>query len=212
MMLHQLLAANKLSVFLLISSATMLIMFFQQELVAKFELDNMMEAATMNKSFAVAFLNNIKWLILILIPLMLLIRISYTSTCLYIGAIIMEKDTKEFNYRGMFNIALKGDAILLVGVLYNFIRYSYMPASSPFDLYKYTSLLGLVNSTKAWIIAGLMLINIFEIFYMLFLSKLISAQYNMSYKQSLKFVLTTYGIGLLAYVMSLMIILLNIGI
>jgi hypothetical protein len=186
--------------------------FIQQELIFEAELTNIAADVLLNETQIRSLFSRMRWLVIALIPVIIIIRILFTSSCLFIGSITNENRVGT-KFSDMFNIALKSDVIMVLYACFNFLLVINMSFSAPQEIYKYTSLLCLVdiNVTDTWLMIPLISINIFEVLYWFFLAKLLSVNYNETFTNSFKFILSTYGVGFLIYVLLMMFLTLYIG-
>ena len=76
------------------------------------------------------------------------------------------------------------------------------------DILIKTSLAGLVNAklVEPWLLMVLGAFNIFELAYWFMLALLISAVINKKYSESFSFVLSTYGLGFLLYLLMIVFV------
>lgn len=199
--------------FLVLASIVLLITFIQQELTFETELNNITADLVMNESQIKSLFSRIRWIVIALVPIIVIIRVLFTSSCLFVGSITNENKVGA-KFSDMFNIALKSDIIMVLYAGFNFLLIINMSFSVPQEIYKYSSLLCLVdiNTTDTWLMIPLMSINIFEVLYWFFIAKLVSVNFNETFTKSLKFVLSTYGVGFLIYVFLMMFLALYMGI
>ena len=137
------------------------------------------------------------WLGYISAPFVLLIRIAFTSICFYTA--LFFKDIK-LDFTSCFNIALKADIAFVLWGLFKIIYYLAMPAvnlmdlaGNPLSLIYYLD----VESLPRYLLYPIGLINLFEFLYWGLLISLIKYRYKFSVSESFKFVLSSYGVGLL---------------
>jgi hypothetical protein len=146
----------------------------------------------------------------IVIPLIIVIRVLYTSFCLYVGNLINEY---RWGFGSLYNISLKADIAFCASSVCNFYYYAVS------DNYKTiedlgincASLLKIINreSIPNWLIFAYNSINVFELFYVFFLVFFIKTIFRISYFKSFIFVLLTYCIGNYLYVVGLTFLYLN---
>lgn len=137
------------------------------------------------------------WLGYIASPFVLLIRITFTTLCLYTALFFKNV---ESNFSSSFNIALKADVSFVFLGLFNIIYHLAVPAENlidlagnPLSLIYYLD----IESLPKYLLYPIGLINLFEFFYWGLLISLIKYRYKYSISESFKFVLSSYGLGLL---------------
>ena len=136
------------------------------------------------------------WSVYLVTPVMLLLRICFTSLLFYIA--LYFRDIKS-NFGSCFNIAIKADtAFLFVGLL-NIIYFTFVPIETLADIMTPFSLAYFIDMTSIppYIIYPLGLINLGEIIYWILLVIMVRYQYKMSISDSLWFIVSSYGVGLL---------------
>jgi hypothetical protein len=178
--------------------------FLQQEYVLIPMLNNQdVLTETLKKQILEQF-HKYRWFTFIISPLVVFLRISLSAVCFFIGCFIFDSYGK-MNYSFCFNIALKSDIVLLAySVFYNIlvVIVGYETAT---NIAKHSSFLGLFDIAilDPWLIALIGAFNVFELLYWLFLAKLLSVSIQKSYRDSLNFVVSTYGVGFFLYLLFL---------
>lgn len=159
------------------------------------------------------------WVSFLLIPLFLLIRIFFTSTFLYIGTYFSEI---KIDFSKLFKVALIADFIyILSGVVKLLVLVLFKNVSTLQDLqYTPLSIMSLfdVNAVDPVFAYSLSLLNVFELFYFLTLAALLVIAIKESkqlqpikYGKSLQLVTSSYGSGLLIWVLLVMFVSLNMS-
>jgi hypothetical protein len=147
------------------------------------------------------------WIGYVLAPFVLLIRITFTALCFYIALFFKNIET---SFSSCFNIALKADVSFVFLGLFIIIYQLVVPAENlmdlagnPLSLIYYLD----VESLPRYLLYPIGLINLFEFLYWGLLISLIKYRYKFSVSESFKFVLSSYGVGLmlLALVLTLII-------
>jgi len=137
-----------------------------------------------------------RFIAVIIIPIVIIIRILYTSLCLFIGVVFNEL---QCSYKILFNISLKADFVNCLSTLSNFYYYAFTEDYNNInDLStNFLSILKIVgrDNVSDWLVILINSVNIFEFGYILMLSVLINNQLKMKFIQSYLFVLFTYGLG-----------------
>jgi len=144
------------------------------------------------------------------VPIVIIIRILYTSFCLQVGNLINET---RWSYKSIYNISLKADIAFSLGTICNFYYYAISDNVQKIDDLgvNFASLLKIVgrDNIPNWLIFAFNSINLFELLYMVLLILFIKSCFNISYIKSTLLVLLTYGIGNYLYVVGITFIYLN---
>jgi len=142
-----------------------------------------------------------------LIPLLTLIRIAFTTTCLYIGCFFADL---KVSFSALFKVALLADFVfVLAGITKLVILIFFKDVSTLNDLqFQPLSLLELFdkNAVEYYLIYPLSLISPFEILYWVVLSWLLVEVISQPIGKNFKTVAFSYGTGLLLWVLFIMFI------
>ena len=144
------------------------------------------------------------WISYLLIPVFIIIRILYTSFCLFLGDLFQES---HWGFKRLFNIALKTDATFVLSSItvfyYYLISKEYQTVNDlnvhPFSLLAITG----QESVPNWLILAYNSINVFELIYLVFLTMLIHSSTQTGYIKAFIFSVLTYGIGNYLYIVSI---------
>jgi hypothetical protein len=154
----------------------------------------------------------LQWLGYIFVPIVGLMRICFTAICIYIGCFIAEL---RISFGKFFKIALLADFVfVLAGIVKLVILIFFRNISTLNDLqFQPFSLLELFDSTsiEALFIYPFTLISVFELLYWLALAWLLSGVIEKPFGNSLKKVASSYGIGLLLWVLFVMFLTVNLA-
>lgn len=152
------------------------------------------------------------WSAYVFIPLVLLLKISFTAFCLNVGTLIAKI---EIGFGKLFRIALVAE---IVFVLANLIRAWWLSFSEPETLIEVQFFypLSLINfftpdTIKSWFAYPLITANLFELAYMLVLALGLHWAAKRSYAQSLGVVAASYGTGLLIWVVFIVFLSINLS-
>ena len=144
------------------------------------------------------------------IPLVIIIRVLYTSFCLLIGNLINETHWK---YNSLYNLSLKAEIAFCLNSICNFYYYVISQNYNTVEDLSVNcgSLLKLVGkeSIPNWLIFAYNSINLFELIYVILLILFIQICFRISCWKSIVFVLLTYCIGNYLYVVGLTFLYLN---
>ena len=195
-------------IFLLYVSVMLVITFLQQEFVLLTELQNLDIVGEDTRTQLLERYQRMRWLSFLLGPVLLLMRLSLVTLCLFIGGFFFaEMSGKRFlDWWGVATIA---QAVMLAySVILCIVNLS-SGANKAMELTTYTSLLFLVNENmEQWVRLPLSAVNIFETLYWIVMSLLVGKLCGTKFRKSFKFVMSTYGVGYLFYIALLMFLML----
>lgn len=153
-----------------------------------------------------------QWLGYIFIPIIVLIRVGFTAICLYTGLFIANIKVR---FRDLFKVALLADFVfVLAGVVKLIILIFFKEVNTLDDLqFQPLSLMELFDKKAfdALFIYPLSLISVFELLYWLALAWLLTSLVEKPFGSSLKMVASSYGIGLLLWVLFVMFLTVNLS-
>lgn len=202
---------TRTTVFLLYVAVIWIITYLQQEFVLLPELQNLDIVGEAGRAQLLERWQKIRWLAFVLAPVLLLLRLSLVSLCLFVGGFFFA-DMAGKKYLDWWGVALNAQIVLLLySVLLCVINLAF-GANESLVVTKYTSLLFLSrDNLEQWIRIPLSAINVFELAYWIVMAILTSCLTGVKLGQSLKFVLSTYGVGYLFYIVLLMFLVLYIN-
>ena len=152
-----------------------------------------------------------EWLGYIFIPIIVLIRVSFTAICLYIGCFLANS---PIQFRELFKVALLADFVfVLAGIAKLVILIFFRDVSKLEDLqFQPLSFLELFprNSVDKLFVYPFSLLSVFELLYWLVLAWLLSGLLEKPFDSALKRVASSYGIGLLLWVLFVMFLTVNL--
>ena len=129
----------------------------------------------------------------IFIPVIIIVRVFYTSFCLYIGSLV---EDSHWKFKPLLNVSLKADIAFCLNSVYNFYYYVLSENYKTIDDLgeNCTSLLKIVGreSIPSWLILAFNSINVFELLYVVVLVVLLKVSFRITYFKSVIFVLLTY--------------------
>lgn len=153
-----------------------------------------------------------QWIGYAFIPIVVLIRISFTSLCLYTGCLLVNLKVR---FKELFNLALLADFIfILAGLTKLVILIFFKEVNTLEDLqFQPLSLLELFDrkSVDVLFIYPSSMISIFELLYWLTLTWLLTGINELPFGSSLKTVASSYGSGLLLWVLFVMFLTVNLS-
>lgn len=155
--------------------------------------------------------NKWDWIAYFLIPLMLSIKLLFVAVCLETGSVIQGYKT---SYKNMIHIAMFGEVVFFLSQLIKTVVVAIAKIDHLDELQTIASfsLLSVIDveNVDAWFIYPLKTLNLYEVLYCLVLAFLLKIYLDQEYSKMLKFVLSTYGIGLLVVILVTMFINVNI--
>ena len=197
-----------INIFLLYVSVMLVITFLQQEFVLLPELRNLDIIGEDAKVHLLERYQSTRWLSFILMPILLLLRLSLVTLCLFIGGFFFaEMSGKRFG--DWWGVATVAQAVMLTYSVILCIVNLGAGANKAMELTKYTSLLFLGGENmEPWVQLPLSAVNIFEILYWIVMALLVGKLCGTKFGKSFKFVMSTYGVGYLFYIALLMFLML----
>ena len=121
-----------------------------------------------------------------IIPLIIIVRVLYTSLCLFIGNLVNESGWK---FRSVYTISLKADIAFCLSQIGNFYYYAFSDNFSTVEdlSINFASLLKIVgkDSIPNWLVLAYNSINLFELIYITLLIIFLKITFRLSYLKSI---------------------------
>lgn len=160
-----------------------------------------------------------QWLGYVVMPVIILLRVFYTTIFLYIGVFFTEL---KIEFGKIFKVALLADFVFVLAALAKLVILIFFKEISTLEDLQFSplSVMELLDSktVDTMFIYPLSLLNIFELGYFLILAWLLFAVLNeaneerpVKYGKSLQIVTVSYGSGLLLWVVLVMFLTLNMS-
>lgn len=154
-----------------------------------------------------------QWLHYLLQPIFILVKIFLVALCINIGAILMDY---EISFPKIFSIVIQAEIIFaLAALLEALVFIALMDVQSLDDIrgFYLLSLITLfdINSLDNWMIYLLRTINFFEVLYIVLLSMGLGWFLQKRFTTSLTFVIGTYGLSLVTWVVFITFLQLNLS-
>lgn len=150
------------------------------------------------------------WMAYLIIPVILFFKFLFVALCLETGSIFQGYKT---SFKQMFHIAMFSELVFLFAQMLKTVVIALAKLEDLNELQYIASfsLLSIMNNKNIdpWFIYPLHTINIFEILYWLFLAFILKTLLQKEYFRMIKFVLSTYGVGLLILIIVVMFINVN---
>ena len=154
---------------------------------------------------------HLEWIGYIFIPIVVIIRVCFTAICIYIGCFLINI---RVEFSKLFKVALLADFVfVLAGIVKLVILIFFRNVSTLSDLqFQPWSLLELFDnkSVDTFLIYPFTLISVFELLYWLALAWLLSVVIEKPFVNALKKVASSYGTGLLLWVLFVMFLTINL--
>lgn len=152
----------------------LIVTYLQQEYVLIPSIQNMDIIDNSVKSKILEQFFKYRWSAFVLMPIVLLLRISFTAICLYVGGVFGEMENK-ITLKNSYNIAIKSDIIFVIYSSIGCVIMVILGNEEAISILKYFSLAFLVNlsDSEQWLSISLNTINVFEISYWLLLAKIV---------------------------------------
>lgn len=204
------LSISKLNFLLFLFIIVLIIAFIQQEYIMALQMKQMDLPETL-KIEIIQQNAKYSWAAYLMSILIVFIRISYAAGCLYLGG-IMYSGYGELTFNRAFNVALKADLLPVLYSLLTILLILHFGLNDAQDIVIKTSLAGLVDAElfEPWLLMILGAFNIFELAYWFLQALLSGVVINKKFAESFSFVLSTYGLGFLLYLLMMVFITLYI--
>jgi hypothetical protein len=156
---------------------------------------------------------DLEWVGYIVMPIILFIKISLIAAIIDVGCFFFEKEIK---YKKLFNIVVKAEFIFLGVILLKTGWFLFFMPNYTLEDLQYFYPLSLINlidyrEYKTWFIYPLQIVNLFEIVYWFLLANLLGKSLKLSTEKSLTIIASSYGIGLLIWIIAVMFFTLNMS-
>ncbi|WP_264535283.1 hypothetical protein [Flavobacterium sp. N1736] len=157
------------------------------------------------------FQDNWHWLAYFYIYAIILIKTLIIATILYIGLFLSNKDVK---YKNAWNIIIKAESIFLLVPIFKTIWFYYFQIDYTLQDVQNFYPLSALNITgykgfETWFIYPFQVLNLFELFYVIYLGFQIGKLTNTNTDYGLKIVVSSYVPSLLLWVATIMFFTLN---
>lgn len=152
-----------------------------------------------------------EWLIYVIMPLFLLIKVSIISKILDLGCFIFNQKLK---FKQLFNSVVKAEFIFLLVIIFKTAWFYFFKTNYTLEDLQYFYPLSALNivgyeDLEAWWVYPLQVFNLFELAYWFILAYLLGKALNTNIDKGLHIVASSYGVGLLIWVVGIMFFTLN---
>ena len=157
--------------------------------------------------------NKWQWLGYIIIPVFFLLKISIIAVILDIGCLFFGKEIK---YKKLFNQVVKAEFIFLLVIIFKTVWFYFFQPNYTLEDLQYFYPLSALNivgheGLQTWFIYPFQVLNLFEVAYWFILAYLIGKELNENTDKGFSIVASSYGVGLLIWVVGVMFFTLNMS-
>lgn len=189
----------------------LIITFLQQEFVLLPEFQNLDVIGEEAKVHLIDSFRKTRWLSFAFPPIILAIRLSLVSICLFLGSFFFS-EMNGVQYSKWWKVAISAQSVMLVYSCILCIINICTGENRAMEISSSISLLCLAREdTATWIKIPLSAFNIFEIAYWCVLSLCVGKLVGTNFSKSFKFVMSSYGVGYLFYIALLMFLMLYLA-
>ena len=197
--------------FLLYVSVMLVITFLQQEFALLPALQNLDIVSEDMKVEIIERWQRMRWLSFLLVPILLALRISLVTLCLFIGGFFVTEMSGK-KYKDWGGVATIAQAVMLTYSIIICIVNLAFGSNMATEVTEHISLLFLGGeNTEPWVRMPLAAVNVFEILYWIVMALCVGKLCGTKFWRSFKFVMSSYGVGYLFYVALLMFLLLYLS-
>jgi len=154
-----------------------------------------------------------EWIAYLLLPLLLIIKVSIIALILDIGCFLFGKEIK---YKKLFNIVTKAEFVFLGIIILKTIWFYVFQQDYTLEDLQYFYPLSALNivgyeGLETWFIYPFQVINLFEFAYWFILASLISKELKTTTSKGFSIVASSYGVALVIWVVGVMFFTLNMS-
>lgn len=152
-----------------------------------------------------------EWIGYLVIPVLLLLKWALTTLSIYIGTVFFDL---KASFKKLFHIVMLSEIVFLIPAVVKFIWLYFHNDNLTLEYVQYFQPLALVNlfeysKLEPWLIYPLQAFNLFELAYWFLLAFLLKKETQKPFWSSFEFVLSTYGLGLLIWIVFVAFLTLN---
>lgn len=144
-----------------------------------------------------------RWIGYLAIPITLLFKFTFATICISVGSLLVDIKIK---FKQLFRIVILSEMVFIVAefsftaILFLNVNELTIQNVQGFFPLSAISLIGIENVNAQWAIYPLQIANLFEVFYVIMISWLLSRKWERDFFQSLNIVVPSYGLGLLLWI------------
>lgn len=207
---------NNTLLFLILSILTLLFSLLSKELLNADELTVNSLENQFTREQIISFLDVQKkwqWVGYALIPLLLLLKISIIAAILDAGCFFFDKEIK---YKRLFYIVTKAEFVFLLVIIFKTCWFYVFQQNNTLEGLQYFYPLSALNiigyeGLQTWFVYPFQILNLFEVAYWLILAYLIGKELKVTITKGLTIVASSYGVGLVIWVVGVMFLTLNMS-
>lgn len=149
----------------------------------------------------------------LIIPFLLLLKISIIAAILDIGCFFFNKEIK---YKKLFNIVVQAEFVFLLVIVFKTAWFYFFQTDYDLEDLQYFYPLSALNilgyeGLQPWFIYPFQVLNLFELAYWFILAYLIGKELNENTDKGFSIVASSYGVSLLIWVVGVMFFTLNMS-
>jgi|SRR5690606_29278028 len=153
------------------------------------------------------------WLGYITMPFLILIKVATIAAILDAGCFFFDREIK---YGKLFSILIKAEFVFLLVIVFKTLWFYVFQQDYTLEDIQYFYPLSALNivgyeGVKPWFIYPLQVLNVFEIIYWGILAYLLGKELNISTGKGMGIVASSYGVGLVIWVVAVMFFTLNMS-
>lgn len=142
------------------------------------------------------------WIGYLLLPVIMAVKISLIAICLNIGTLSSEY---RISFRQLFRAAVMAEGVFVIAAVVRTVWVIYfmdVQTLQDAQMFYPLSLLNVLDpeNLEPWLLYPIQILNGFEILYWFVMAKFMQPVLNKSYRGSLGFVLSTYGVGIIVWI------------
>ena len=153
-----------------------------------------------------------EWVRYLLLPLILLIKITLISSVLWMGTFFFDK---KIIYNKLFNIVTQAEFIFMLVAIVKVIWFAFQQDYTLRDVQSFYPLSALsiigYEGLQPWFVYPFQTLNLFELAYWILLAWLLAKELQSTTDKALKIVASSYGSALLFWVVAVMFFTLNVS-
>ncbi len=207
--------SNK-AIFLILVLTQFCLGFFSKELLNTDEvvINSLSEQLSIEQiDNMIDFREKWQWLSYVILPLLLLLKISIIAAIIDVGCFFFGKEIK---YKILFNIVVKAEFIFLLVIVFKTAWFYFFQTDYNLEDLQYfypLSALNIIGSEglQPWFIYPFQVLNLFELIYWFILAYLIGNELNENTDKGFSIVASSYGICLLIWIVGVMFFTLNMS-
>ncbi|QTD38008.1 hypothetical protein JL193_01500 [Polaribacter batillariae] len=202
--------------FLILSILTLFLSFLLKYFLEINELISISLAEQFSKEQlqeVTSYNNKAEKLIYIFTPLFLFVKVSIIAAIIDAGCFFFGKEIK---YKKLFTIVVKAEFIFLLVIVFKIVWFCFFQINYTLQDLQYFYPLSALNivgyqGLESWFIYPFQVLNLFEVAYWFILAYLIGKEINDTTDKGFLIVASSYGVGLLIWVVGAMFLTLNMS-